>query len=189
MIRKILKTVTAVFGIVALFVGLGYWSNYGTAPWFVSASWDAANRLIVEDDPFTRCIRREGNVTVWIGARACYDFEVPREFVGIFAYQFEGNTFIETSQLEPPFVIREFVRLEVDDKSDVSVAPKLMDRENNRIARLWRIRFFGRKSKGKVIGHLSLADHGILVDRVETAELIGEGTGYWGSNIISDGRN
>lgn len=156
------------------------------APRSLRATNDWVVRWATGTDPFGRCYeRREENgvaVYAFIGSRACYSFEPPREFDGIYVDEFEGQEFIVTKNLRLPVVSpARNTWLDFDELSDRGPLTHRPDAST----RLWHVRFVGRQtnSSGRY-GHKGMSDEVVLVDRVLSAKMLAKTHGYAGPDLV-----
>jgi hypothetical protein len=158
--------------------GAAYWVERGSAPRLVAAGYDRIVSFAFGKDPFRRCVRLEGDVMTFIGPRACYTFESPRKFAGIYIDEFEGQRFVEGANGDLPIRATDRVWFSYDEKSDLSAVPQFVHGKNSD-TRVWRVRFVGRKTSGKGgFGHFGMSDSHVLVDRVESAKWLYRKEGY-----------
>ncbi|WP_156442938.1 MULTISPECIES: hypothetical protein [unclassified Sphingomonas] len=181
-------------GIVALFaslIGWGAWAGSGSAPYFVSSSFDGVWRIATGDDPTTRCYRREthGGTPVLgsIGTRLCHELDAPKRFRGIFFDEFEGQLFIEGSPPGPPYrEPQERVWPSFDGATTFDKGTKntLID-DGSGSTRVFEIEFIGRKTsrKGRY-GHFGMSQHEVVIDRVVRLRLLHKVEGYADSNLL-----
>ncbi|MBL0914956.1 MAG: hypothetical protein IBJ13_05410 [Sphingopyxis sp.] len=174
-------------GLAILAAGAVAYGGTADAPRSLKASNDWVVRLATGTDPLGRCFERIDEserlaVYGFIGPRACYSFDPPREFSGIYVDEFEGQQFIQTKNLRLPVVApAQSIWLDFDTLSDLGPLKNKPDDGTQ----LWHVRFIGRQANSSsAYGHMGMSDGAILVDRVLSATMLANTQGYAGPDLL-----
>ncbi|MFT3976951.1 MAG: hypothetical protein QM688_07550 [Sphingomonas bacterium] len=174
----------------ALLAHMGLWAliRAGTAPLFVSTTYDRIAGW-VRDDPHSRCYlpnTRLPNGSTLSGFRSdrdCYDWGGERTFSGIYIDELEGERFMEGQAPASSYCPHDEVWMMFDEKSDLRAMPALKLYEDG--SRIWSVRFIGRKTaKSGEYGHMGMSTEEVLVDRMVSANLIAAYPGYVPNTVL-----
>jgi hypothetical protein len=118
------------------------------------------------------CGRPTGDgLLVYEGGPACYRFDEPRRFRGVWLYEFEGSTFAEGADRVPPsdwFDPGGSAWLDFNSGIDPTANMKLHDaRTGQYLVHAYYIDIVGRRTTySGGYGHLGMSRHEIIADRI-----------------------
>lgn len=171
------------------YIGVWNWIRSGTAPRWLTVSYDRVLVRAGAADPHTRCYLPEErtsdgySVLASLPDRQCYDWQPARRFRGFYIDEFEGQRFIEGGASRLPLRPRDNVWLEKDHLTDASIDPRLKGWSD--LTKVWSVELIGRKTaRSGRYGHLGASAEELLVDRFTSARLLHEQEGYLSERVL-----